>query len=407
MPLKNKLRATPSTRPLAIPRHAAIFLFLSILLSHFFVVKSLLPHALLRRLLMNESTATDWTAEDLNQLVSIGADGTAQELQALIDAHKTPFPAGVVDVLGHTPLFYAASKGNAPCVEILLSLCDPNASGVKGQTPLMAAVGSFGFFGNGGDRAETVRLLLPVSDPLAQDVAGTTALLAAAACAPDDQPIRLLLPVSDATHANIGGANALMFRSGRRHLATANNDIVAELAAACDPRQADEHGQTALIFAASVGNAEAVKILTPLSDVNHADVEGCTALMRAAMWKGDGNLKCCQILGPLSNAQAVGEEGLPAFSLALDNGAHANADALAHLMPLDTLRHALSRLTVFGFSPTTLPRAFARVEAADLAQTVVDANTNASVGEVEAGSLGASTPDRAKEGKKRTPPTRV
>jgi len=373
----------------------------------FLVIKYSLLHALLRRLLMNKSTATDWTAEDINQLVSIGADETAERLQALIDAHKTPFPAGVVDVLGHTPLFYAASKGNAPCVEILLSLCDPKASGAKGQTPLMAAVGAFGNFWNNGDRAETIRLLLPASDPLAQDVAGRTALLAAAAAGSDDELIRLLLPVSDAARVDGSGQNALMLRAGRRHLATANSDIVAELAAVCDPRQADEHGQTALMFAASVGNAGAVEILAPLSDINHVDGEGCTALMRAAMWKSDGNLKCCQILAPLSDPHIPDKEGLTAFSLALQNTAGANADALSHLMPLDTLRDALSRLAEFWLEPAALPRAFARVEAADLAQAVVDANTNASVSEAGADPLGASTPDWHRESKKRTPPTRV
>lgn len=114
--------------------------------------------------------------------------------------------AKALDEDGHSALFHAITRGDAPAVKLLLphsdsvalaSMRDPE----DGLGPLSLAACA--------DRSgECARLLLPFCDPLAVEKRGRTALANAAAtgCV---EAIRHLLPVSDANRLDTQGYSAL------------------------------------------------------------------------------------------------------------------------------------------------------------------------------------------------------
>ena len=91
--------------------------------------------------------------------------GNLLHLQTALDRGADPLATTPSQM---TALHWAAYKGHADCVALLLPLSNPNLPDCYGQTPLILAarVG----------HANCVRLLLPVSSTRHQDAYGLTAL---------------------------------------------------------------------------------------------------------------------------------------------------------------------------------------------------------------------------------------
>lgn len=164
--------------------------------------------------------------------------------------------------LGATPLWAASQNGSAAMVRRLLKAdANPNLELLVGETPLMVAsrVGS----------ADIVRQLLAAgARPDARGTRGQTALMWAAA---QKHP--------DAVKALLAGGADVKARS-----ATYNEVMAVSPHGLLEYNRSIPHGNdTALLFAARIGDLESVKLLVAAGgDVNDSDAWGVTATVLAA-----------------------------------------------------------------------------------------------------------------------------
>ncbi len=164
--------------------------------------------------------------------------------------------------LGATPLWTACQNGSAAMVRKLLAAgANPNAALLAGETPLMMAARA----GN-PDIAE--QLLAKDANVNAHGARGQTALMWAAA-QKHPEVVKVLL----AHHADL----------------KARSDVWSEMMAVPPHgylpynRQIPHGGETALLFAARVGDLESAKLLVAAgANVNDADAWGVTATVLAA-----------------------------------------------------------------------------------------------------------------------------
>jgi|SRR5476651_226399 len=86
----------------------------------------------------------------------------------------------------------------------------------------------------------------------------------------------------------------------------------------------NEHKQTPLLLAASVGSPECVSILLPHSDPllrTGNDGQGYTALMLLARERRPGHVRCAQLLAPVCDANALSQpKGETALMMAIQTG---------------------------------------------------------------------------------------
>ncbi|MGO9399574.1 MAG: ankyrin repeat domain-containing protein [Xanthobacteraceae bacterium] len=204
--------------------------------------------------------------------------GGHARLAAFFLAEGAPVDARNVD--GGTALFAAAEGEKHSTVALLLNKgADPNLSGRSGLTPLIAAA----FRGN--DRiVET--LLAHGADPNVRDSTGKTAMVYAAARGFDDIVRRLLDAGVDANARAGNELTALMWAAGHDEgVGAAALDRVIDLllahGAALDA--ADNRGRTALMIAASLGDAPTAALLLQRgADRTLSDKDRKTALDLAA-----------------------------------------------------------------------------------------------------------------------------
>jgi uncharacterized protein len=193
-------------------------------------------------------------------------------------AEGAPIDARNVD--GGTALLAAAEGEKHSTVALLLARgADPNLPGHNGVTPLMAAA----FKGN--ERIFEA-LLGRGANPNARDQTGKTAMVYAAARGFDGIVERLLNAGVAAGERYSNDLTALMWAAGRDEgvgAAAVERVLDVLLAHGATIDDADNRGRTALMIAASLGDAEIVDILLKRgADRRLQDKQGKTALDLAA-----------------------------------------------------------------------------------------------------------------------------
>ena len=165
---------------------------------------------------------------------------------------------------------------STPTVALLLDKgADPNISGRKGVTPLIAAA----FKGN----ARVFEMLLARgADPKASDETGKSAMVYAAARGFDDIVKRLIDSGVDPRARYGNDLTALMWAAGHEDgvgAAAVARVIDLLLAHGAEINAADNRGRTALMIAASVGDAATVELLLKRgADRSVKDKDGKSAL---------------------------------------------------------------------------------------------------------------------------------
>jgi ankyrin repeat protein len=225
--------------------------------------------------LVAAAKARDW--EGLVRLLEAGSEvngATADGTTALhwasywdnVDAAERLIRAGAdVDAaneLGATALWNASMNGSAAMVRVLLRAgADPNAALLAGESPAMTAARA--------GAADALELLLEAgADPNAKGTRGQTALMWAASQHHPDA-VRVLLEHGADVHARSETWSQVM--AIPPHADPANQQDVPH------------GGNTALLFAARVGDVESARLLIEAgSDVNAADAWGLTATVLAA-----------------------------------------------------------------------------------------------------------------------------
>jgi ankyrin repeat protein len=183
-----------------------------------------------------------------------------------VDAAQRLLRAGAnVDAaneLGATALWNASMNGSAAMVRVLLEAgADPNASLLAGESPVMTAART--------GAADVLELLLRAgADPNAKGTRGQTALMWAASQMHADA-VRVLLAHGADVHARSESWSQVM--AVPPHADPANQQSVPH------------GGNTALLFAARVGDLESARLLIEGgSDLNAADAWGLTPAVLAA-----------------------------------------------------------------------------------------------------------------------------
>lgn len=213
----------------------------------------------------------------LKALIDAGADVDAAEADGATALHWASYRddlegaewlirAGAdVDAandLGATPLWAASQNGSLPMVARLLEAgAAPNAALLSGETPLMVAARS-------GSTEVVERLLAGGADLTARGARGQTALMWAVAQQHPDV-VALLLEQGADVHARSDVWSQVM--GVLPHGQPENN------------RSIPHGGNTALMFAARVGDLSSARLLLAAgADVNDADAGGVSAVVVAA-----------------------------------------------------------------------------------------------------------------------------
>jgi len=275
------------------------------------------------------------------------------------------------DAHGSTVLMYAALSHNAGAkIDFLLPLSDPLAKNSEGTTALMAATHLIG--------TEGIERLIPVSDVNARNKAGETALILAV-CADAHESIPLLLPVSD---LSVTGSNGMSLASliAKKCQWPSLEQALAAGAGAGGP---DLNGDTALIHASRRGYKEMIGMLLPLSDPNHQNDQGETALMLLArqMDTHGRNRESMELLAKASDAFVLDNQGRLAFDHAVENENWTALDILAFSAPIEKLAAAVKKaeldietpafkLKAGSVAPPSLGRAKALLEAAAIREAM-------------------------------------
>ncbi len=238
------------------------------------VQSALTPQQIARQRLSERNITESQYNDKLHQATGVGGE---ELLSLLISAGAN---VNAVDNYGYTPLYWAASWGQAERVRLLLSApgIDINKANKDGWTPLYRAAQS--------GHTECVRHLLAVPgiDVNKADKYGDTPLHMAATRS-HTECVRLLLaaPGIDVNKADKHGKTPL-YRAAQ----SGHTECVRLLLAApgIDVNKADKYGGTPLEIAIENGRTECVSLLqtAPGIDANKADKDGNTPLHTAAFW---------------------------------------------------------------------------------------------------------------------------
>lgn len=123
----------------------------------------------------------------------------------------------------------------------------------------------------------------------------------------DIDKVRALAPVAATGESN--GQTPLVAAVRERRV-----DLAKAILPHCDPRHANAHGHTALMFAALQDTRCMVDLLLPVSDADAVNTRGETALMFAAEF---GYITCIEALLGASNPDIQNKKGLTALMKAI------------------------------------------------------------------------------------------
>ncbi len=200
-------------------------------------------------------------------------------LGAFQGGDKSDAPVNTANMMGYTPLHYAAQRGNLDMFNLLLAKGgDYTIAAKDGETALMAMCA-------GGHRELVKDFLTRLHrDPdrleilNAQDKRGNTAVLHAIRNNKEEVAKALILDGVDLRLTNEADQTALMFAA-----AVGNKELILECVKVGIPAsEEDNRGRTALIYATINGHTDAMVELAQMNaDPNHYDENGLTAYLYA------------------------------------------------------------------------------------------------------------------------------
>lgn len=145
-------------------------------------------------------------------------------------------------------------------------------------------------------------------------------LLEQAICMRRARMVEFLAPLSDAGEANSFGETPLMLAISYNDESDKLQQMLLALIPLSDANKVNPANKaTALMMAATVGNAIGIEMLLPHSDARMARDDGMTALHCAIdglCWSGE----CVDLLLPASDLEARNQAGLTALGLAKSEG---------------------------------------------------------------------------------------
>jgi ankyrin repeat protein len=200
-------------------------------------------------------------------------------------------------------LAHAARAGKLEALEAALA---------AGANPMEFQNGAFSALAEAllGGNAECAERLLPLSPPVsdAQGPMGQSALHAAALGRSADALRLAIGAAAKIDPRDEAGATPLLLAVQRGRLEA----VELLLAAGADPKAATLAGSTPLMEAAFAAEKDLVDLLMPLSDVEAADRNGCTALMVAA----SASPAACEALARVARLDARDQHGANALMIA-------------------------------------------------------------------------------------------
>ena len=157
-------------------------------------------------------------------------------------------------------------------------------------------------------RSEALAGRWPQLDAASKDFRMKRTLLAWAANSGDLEAIEFLLPISDIESRDIDSATPLFLAASS--WAPEVVEALLRAGARCDATNIE--GWTPLMRAAFLGDLDTLRILAGVSDPSAQAKDGTTALMLAALRKGQGP-EACEILLSVSNPSIQDDRGLTAL----------------------------------------------------------------------------------------------
>lgn len=225
--------------------------------------------------------------------------------QDLIDLLIPVSDLSARDVSSNTALGWACDHGNAAAIQALMPGSDIRARDDQQKTMLIKAVTS--------GSLEAVRLILPRAKARARNDRRQSALMIAAR-AGSWPMVEELLPKSALAAVDEKGHTALM-HAIVSPLAPKDEDVALKLLP-MSPLTAGVGDiftkKNLLMLAAEVGKARIVQELLAHFDPLAVDIFGETALMRAASGRRDLGFEALKVLLPLSNEEALSNDGYSA-----------------------------------------------------------------------------------------------
>lgn len=232
------------------------------------------------------------SAADRPALIDAARDSDLATIRALLQK-KTDVNVTAGD--GSTALHWASYRDNLDCADLLIRAgANVNAANDLGATPLWAA-------SQNGDEAMVRKLLDAGANPNLALLAGETPLMVAARGGYPGVVEQLLQKGANVNARGARGQTALMWAVAQKHpdvvkvmLAhgaevQARTEVWSEMMAVPPHgylpynRQIPHGGETALMFAARIGDLDSAKLLVAAgANVNDADAWGVTATVLAA-----------------------------------------------------------------------------------------------------------------------------
>jgi len=231
-------------------------------------------------------------AADRPSVTAAAKTGDREALRALL---KQGAKVDAVEGDGTTALHWASYRDDLESADLLIRAGAPvNAANDLGATPLWAA-------SQNGSAAMVRRLLAAGANPNLALLAGETPLMVAARSGSADVVTQLLAAGANANAHGTRGQTALMWAVAQKHvqvvkaLLAGGAEVQARSATYNEVMAVPPHGlleynrtiphgsDTALLFAARVGDLESAKLLVAAGgNVNDADAWGVTATILAA-----------------------------------------------------------------------------------------------------------------------------
>jgi len=228
-----------------------------------------------------------------NSLMETCKTGVTWEAMKLLRGGVSPADLNAVDMMGWTPLMYAAEGRYTQIVTLLiLYKADVDTANFHGWTAIMCAVSSTCTLPMDKTTCSStclVSLLQAKANPNAITQAGETPLLLA--CVSGSLPfIQSLLDfAADVNLTGDAGMTPLALAADSGHIALVS--CLLNAAAAVDIP--DCGGRTALMSASALAHEDVVAVLLEAgADPLAKSTDGCTALLHAVEYLGNLNLAC-------------------------------------------------------------------------------------------------------------------
>jgi uncharacterized protein len=255
-------------------------------------------------------------AGDRPSVIDAARQGDRDALRALVQK-KIDVNAAEGD--GTTALHWASYRDDLESADLLIRAgAKVNAANDLGATPLWTA-------SQNGSAAMVAKLLAAGANPNAALLAGETPVMVAARAGKPDVVEQLLATGANANARGARGQTALMWAVAQKHPGVvkvllahgadvrARSDVWTEMMAVPPHglpdynRMIPHGGDTALMFAARVGDLESAKLLVASgADVNDADAWGVSATALAAHAGYTGLVEFLLELGADANAAKAG-----------------------------------------------------------------------------------------------------